>query len=142
MFGNILSIYDRDECFYVAPNQLNLRWICLESKESTLAAVDIIGIETSTGERPSFNLENYSDIGRFGIGKYANEDDSAPSIWKFRTKFPKLNENENISKEDSVRGFQKMYENELSKSKDRQFKTVSTEKRGRHLLLVRVDNLT
>lgn len=140
MFGNILSIYDRDECFYVAPNQLNLRWIGVESKESTLAAVDIIGIETSTGEGPSFHLENYTDIGRFGIRKYANEDDSAPSIWKFRTKFPKLNES--ISKEDSVRGFQKKYENELSKSKDRQFKTVSTEKRGRHLLLVRVDNLT
>ena len=103
-----------------------------------MGVVDILAIETSRGEE-SFSrgkYKKYTNKDRFDIGKYASENGSAASVRRFQTMFPKLNES-------TIRGFQKMYENELPKfeKKGGQFKELSIEKRGRPLLLGRLDEM-
>ena len=92
--------------------------------------------EHAQGSNVRGNYKKYTDEDRYKIGKYASENGSAATVRKFKSDFPKLNES-------TVRDFKRKYEEKLkiSKKKGENISTLVTEKRGRLLLLGKLDEV-
>ena len=92
--------------------------------------------EHTQGSNVRGNYKKYTEEDRYKIGKYASENGSAATVWKFKSAFPKLNE-------CTVRDFKRKYEEKLkiSKKKGENISTLVTEKRGRPLLLGKLDEM-
>ena len=92
--------------------------------------------EHTQGSNVRGNYKKYTDEDRYKIGKYASENGSAATVRKFKSDFPKLNES-------TVRDFKRKYEEKLkiSKKKGENVSPLVTEKRGRPLLLDKLDEL-
>ena len=63
--------------------------------------------DVSSGKRSQY--VKYSDVDRFNIGKYANENGPAATVRKFSSKFTALNES-------TVRTFRQKYREEVQKA--------------------------
>ena len=76
------------------------------------------------------------DEDRYKIGKYASENGSAATVRKFKSDFSILNES-------AVLDFKRKYEKKLkiSKNKGENISTLVTKKRGRLLLLRKLDKI-
>ena len=92
--------------------------------------------EHTLGSNVRGNYKKYADEDRYKIGKYASENGSAATVQKFKSDFPKLNES-------AVRDFKRKYEEKLkiSKKKGENISILVTEKRGRPLLLGKLDEM-
>ena len=92
--------------------------------------------EHTQGSNVRGNYKKYTEEDRYKIGKYASENGSAATIWKFKSAFPKLNE-------CTVRDFKRKYEEKLkiSKKKGENISTLVTEKRGRPLLSGKLEKM-
>ena len=82
------------------------------------------------------NYKKYTDEDRYEIGKYASENGSAATVRKFKSDFSILNES-------AVLDFKRKYEKKLkiSKNKGEHISTLVTKKRGRLLLLRKLDKI-
>ena len=92
--------------------------------------------EHTQGSNVLRNYKKYTDEDRYKIGKYASENGSTATVRKFKSDFPKL-------KESTVCDFKRKYEEKLkiSKKKGENISTLVTEKRGRPLLLGKLDEM-
>ena len=90
--------------------------------------------EHTQGSNIRGNYKKCTDEDRYKIEKYASENGSAATVRKFKSDFPKLNKS-------TVRDFKKKYEEKLkiSKKKGENISTLLNEKRGRPLLLGKLD---
>ena len=90
--------------------------------------------EHTQGSNVRGNYKKYTYEARYKIGKYASEIGSAATFRKFKSDFTKLNES-------TVCDFKGKYEEKLkiSKKKAKGISTFVTEKRGRPLLLGKLD---
>ena len=85
--------------------------------------------DVCSGKRSQY--VKYSDVNRFDIGKYANENGPAATVRKFSSKFTALNES-------TVRTFRKKYKEEVQRAEMESravSKGLSMERRGRPLML-------
>ena len=85
--------------------------------------------DASSGKRNQY--VKYSDVDRFDIGKYANENGPAAAVRKFSSRFTALNES-------TVRTFRKKYREEVKKANMESravLNKLSMERRGRPLML-------
>ena len=106
-----------------------------------MGQVDFDQIEESIQSNSKTNrrekYKQYSDKGRFIIGKYASENGPAAAVRKFKKDFGNINES-------TVRRFHKRYQKEIAQAKKDQRCTATilpTQKRGRPLMLGKLDSL-
>ena len=90
--------------------------------------------EHTQGSNVRGNYKKCTDEDRYKIEKYASENGSAATVRKLKSDFPKLNKS-------TARDFKRKYEKKLkiSKKKGENISTLLNEKRGRPLLLGKLD---